>query len=270
MRIVVVSSCTMKKSVESPKGLTLLDFRKGPAHVRKREAELFDLLRPAEDLYSGQQHVRLMRGVTALRGSGPTNSKGPEIDLRILSAGYGLVPGSQILAPYEATFGGMGKTQLREWADTLGVPAAFRDAVGAPHDLAIVLLGDDYLDACSLDRSMLLGGPTLLYCGGAALKKLPKLDNLHAVALTLAEARLFSLSRISLKGELGSRILWSLAARSRAADTADATKRLCDAAVAAFANARVDFELAALRLARSGPSGLILRGARRKDRPCRK
>ena len=69
----------------------------------------------------------------------------------------------------------MGKAALRKWADTLGVPTAFRKAVAGPYDLALVLLGDDYLDACALDASVKLGGPTLLFCGKNTLKRLPKL-----------------------------------------------------------------------------------------------
>jgi hypothetical protein len=212
LRVLVITSCTGEKSVESSKALTLSDFQKGAAHVGMREAELAHLLTPAEELYTGQQHVRLMRGVTAFRSAHPTNGEGPALDLRILSAGYGIVPGSQKLAPYEATFQGMGRAELRKWADTLGVPGAFRDAVAGPYDLAVVLLGDDYLDACSLDSSVKLGGPTLLFCGKNTLKKLPKLGNLHAVALTNAEAKRFSCGLVALKGELGSRILSRLAA----------------------------------------------------------
>ena len=211
-RVLVITSCTGEKSVESPKALKLSDFQKGTAHVRKREAEVAEILRPAEELYTGQQHARLMRGVTAFRSAHPTTGKGPALDLRILSAGYGIVPGSQKLAPYEATFQGMGKAELRKWAGTLGVPAAFRDAVARPYDLALVLLGDDYLDACAFDASVKLGGPTLLFCGKNTLKKLPKLGNLHAVALTNAEAKRFSCGLVALKGELGSRILSRLAA----------------------------------------------------------
>jgi hypothetical protein len=34
---------------------------------------------PAEDLYTGQQHVRLMRGVKAFREAHPTNGSGPAL-----------------------------------------------------------------------------------------------------------------------------------------------------------------------------------------------
>ena len=59
-RILIVSSCTGKKTTTSDKALTLEDFREGAAHVERRERELGNLLIPAEALYSGQQHVRLM------------------------------------------------------------------------------------------------------------------------------------------------------------------------------------------------------------------
>lgn len=211
MRILVITSCTGEKSVESPRALTLDDFRQGPAHVHEREAELAELMRPAEELYTGQQHVRLMRGVAAFRIAHSQSKDESELDLRILSAGYGIVRGSQKLAPYEATFQGMGKSDLRTWADSLGVPQAFRDAVAEPYDLGLVLLGDDYLEACRLDSGVTLGGPTLLFCGKNALKRLPKLANLHPVPVSNAEAKRFSCGLVALKGELGSRILSRLA-----------------------------------------------------------
>jgi hypothetical protein len=214
LRVLVITSCTGEKSVESPNALKLSDFQIGAALVRKRERELADFMCSAEDLYTGQQHVRLMRGVDAFRAAHPPSADGATLDLRILSAGYGLVPGSQKLAPYEATFQGMAKSELRKWADMLCVPEAFRDAVSAPYDLGVVLLGDDYLDACSLAAPLKLGGRTLLFCGKNTEKKLPKLDNLHVVALTNAEATRFSCGLVALKGELGSRILSRLAADS--------------------------------------------------------
>ena len=45
MKILVITSCTGEKAVESRDALTLDDFRNGPAQVRKRERALADLLR---------------------------------------------------------------------------------------------------------------------------------------------------------------------------------------------------------------------------------
>jgi hypothetical protein len=195
----------------------MVDFSRGVEHVRSREADLSMLMHAAEQLYTGQQHARLMRGIASMRAQ--LQKTAGKLELYILSAGYGLISGEQKLAPYEATFQGMGRSELRKWADTLNVPQAFREAVSAPYDLAIVLLGDDYLDACSLDAFVKLGGPTILFCGKNTLKKLPKLASLYAVALTNAEAKRFSCGLVALKGELGSRILSRLATDSAFAAT---------------------------------------------------
>lgn len=207
MRIVVVTSCTGEKTLSDPGQLRLEDFRRGKAHVERRARDLSVRPVPAEALYSGQQHKRLMRGAEALRASGTAS-----LALHVLSAGYGLVPGDQLLAPYEATFQGMGRDELRRWADQLAIPAAFRAALGAPHDLAIVLLGDDYLDAVALDDAISLGGPTILFCGRNMQRRLPRIANLLPVALTNAEATRFSCGLVALKGELAARILERVAA----------------------------------------------------------
>jgi hypothetical protein len=158
MRILVITSCTGEKSVSSERALTLEDFKQGRRHVARREKELKDLLCPAESLYTGQQHVRLMRGVQAFRESRLSSNGDDVLDLQILSAGYGIVSGEARLAPYEATFQGMPKGELREWARELGIPAAFRNTVAAPYDLGLILLGDDYLSTCELDSSVEFGG----------------------------------------------------------------------------------------------------------------
>jgi hypothetical protein len=209
MRSVLITSCTGEKAVKCADQLTLADFKSGSLHVAEREAGLSSMMLSGEQLYTGQQHVRLMCGVETFR----TQKRGAPafLDLYILSAGYGLVPGSRKLAPYEATFQGMSKGELRHWADALHVPAAFRETLAKPYDLALILLGDDYLDACAIDASVKLGGQTILFCGRNTLKRLPKLANLHAVALSNTEAKRFSCGLVALKGELGSRVVTRLA-----------------------------------------------------------
>src|SRR5262245_51048224 len=93
---------------------------------------------PAEDLYSGQHHVRLMRGVTEARG------EGLKIDLSIVSAGHGIVPGSERLLPYEQTFQGRSSADRRKMARTLAIPRNVRRVLSEPADLHLVLLGEDY------------------------------------------------------------------------------------------------------------------------------
>lgn len=210
MKVLVVSSCTGQKRVSSDRGLTLDDFRLGQEHIAKREAELSDLLTPAEEMYAGQQHIRLMRGIESYRDAVHTDRLA-ELDFWILSAGYGLVPSSQRLAPYDATFAGMGKRELRRWSSHLGVPDAMREVLKKDYDLGLVLLGDAYLDACDLDSGVHLGGPTIVFCSPGAIDRLPQIEGLRPVALTNAEARRYSCGLVALKGQMASRILVGLA-----------------------------------------------------------
>lgn len=207
MRILVITSCTGEKASSPSNQLTLDDFRKGSAHVEARERELDEFLRPAEDLYTGQQHVRLMRGVRAFRERFSTNGEGATLDLYVLSAGYGLVPGGRRLAPYEATFQGMKARELRAWADQIGVPAAVREVLAQPFDLGFVLLGDAYLEACSFDDGVELGGPTVVFCGSRAVGRLPALPMMTGVALTNEHAGRLSCGLIALKGEIAGNLL---------------------------------------------------------------
>ena len=48
-----------------------------------------------------------MPGVRAFRDRSARSGRQGPLDLRILSAGYGLVPGDRKFAPYECTFQGM-------------------------------------------------------------------------------------------------------------------------------------------------------------------
>lgn len=210
-RILIITSCTGEKAVESDQALTLEDFQKGGKHLTACEKALAKLRMPATELYTGQQHVRLMRGVEAINAS--RNGKGPvaQVDLWVLSAGYGLVPGDRKLSPYETTFQGMKAKTLREWADQLNVPRDFRELVAKKYDLCLVLLGDSYLSACKLDETVKFGGQTVLLCGTGMAKKLPRLANVRVVTLSNPEAKRFSCALVGLKGEIADRILSKVA-----------------------------------------------------------
>lgn len=207
VRILVVTSCTGQKAVDHEHRLTLADFALGPDHVAQREAELRSLLTPARELYTGQQHVRLMRGVGASARSGSDIS----VDLYIASAGYGLVEGSRQLAPYEATFQGMKRADLRKLAQRLDLPQQVHTRISQPFDLIVILLGDDYLDACQITADTAFGGPALILCGREAATKLPSSDTVRIVTLANADAKRFSCGLVGLKGELASILLQDLA-----------------------------------------------------------
>ncbi len=72
----------------------------------------------AEALYRGQHHLRLMRGV------GQAREAGIDVQLWIVSAGYGVVAGHKRLRPYERTFQGMSATDRRSSARALPTSCA--------------------------------------------------------------------------------------------------------------------------------------------------
>lgn len=202
MKILVITSCTGEKSVDSPDRLTLADFQKGQAHVATRESGLAELMTPADALYSGMQHQRLMRGVLAARASA-----GLDVDLNIVSAGYGMVTGERKLAPYEATFIGLKKAEGRVWAKQLSLAHDVRQLLAQPFDLGLVLLGDDYLEALALDAGVKLGGPTILFCGKASAARLPDVKGLRPVVIANKDATRFACGMVGIKGELASRVI---------------------------------------------------------------
>lgn len=147
-----------------------------------------------------------MRGVAGFRESGKEKAKN-EINLQILSAGYGVIPEDRMVPPYEMTYATMKTKELRDWADALNVPADFRKTVTSKYDLGLILLGDNYLAACNLDGKVGFGGPTLLFCGTGMAKKLPPLKNVRVVPISNPEAKRFSCGLVGLKGELARRVL---------------------------------------------------------------
>lgn len=210
MRILILTSCTGEKSVDHPKQLTLEDFQAGAKHLVRRERELTDCCRTAGEIYTGEQHLRLMRGVVGFREDESGKAKN-EVKLHILSAGYGVIPEDRMVPPYEVTFATMKTKELRDWADALNVPADFRKTMVSKCDLGLILLGDNYLAACNLDGKVGFGGPTLLFCGTGMAKKLPFLKNVRVVPISNPEAKRFSCGLVGLKGELAARLLKGVA-----------------------------------------------------------
>lgn len=214
MRVLIITSCTGEKSVDHDQRLTLADFAQGSSHIADRHLALKDLLSPAESLYSGMQHLRLMRGVSMAR-----KSSGLQVDLHIVSAGYGLVSCNQLLAPYEATFLGMKKVEARDWAQQLDIANSVRAILGAPYDLGLLLLGDDYLAACDLNENVTFGGPTFLFCGSGSAKRLPNVANLFPVVLSNADTKRFACGQVGIKGEVAARVLEKIATQGVGIDS---------------------------------------------------
>ncbi|MBJ6146301.1 tRNA-guanine transglycosylase DpdA [Hymenobacter sp. BT559] len=207
MKILIVSSCTGEKDASGKYELSITDFEAGLEAVTALEARFPEHLKSAGQMYTGQQHLRLMDGVQKARAQSDL-----EVELHILSAGYGLISEMRSILPYEVTFATMGKKEIRSWSSYLQVPLSFRNTVSAPYDLGLILLGDNYLEACQLDSTISFGGPTLILCGSVIAKRLPTMEQSKIITLNNNEARQFRCGIIGLKGELAKRLLGKVVA----------------------------------------------------------
>src|SRR3954453_18301328 len=112
MRFLVIGSCTDRKNDEGCAPLTVADFA-DPKRLSRREEELAPWRQTAADLYRGEQHLEMMKGVGVLRaafGSGCC-------ELSIISAGYGLLDERKRIVPYNVTFHGEPTAVIRERAE---------------------------------------------------------------------------------------------------------------------------------------------------------
>jgi hypothetical protein len=210
VKIQVITSCTGEKLHSPENQLTQDDFRRlqDPDAFAERERELAEWNTNAEDLYTGQQHLRLMDGVRGVRESFGADN----VELFILSAGYGLIGAGRGIVPYECTFQGMKKGELRGWAEHLKVGDEARRVFRTPADFTLVLLGDPYLRALALDDEVEFASPVLFFASEKAQAHISGRGTFRVVPLSNREAKRFSCGLVGLKGELGKRILRRVAA----------------------------------------------------------
>jgi hypothetical protein len=166
---------------------------------------------PAECLYVGEQHRRLMVGVRYYR-SAPTHR---QLELKILSAGHGVLPASRRLVPYERTFSGLPGAEIERRARTLAIPTQARTLLAKPRALILLLLSADYLRAAELNDATPLGGPAIVFGGASAAKRFGSHGSLALVRPSAEQAQRFSCGLVGLKGELAARLLVLLARRPR-------------------------------------------------------
>lgn len=197
-KILVLTSCTAKKCVQSQHPLVWEDFCRGKEWVHKREKSLGTF--PAGTLYTGEQHVRLMRAVKKVRAAGVI------VEVWILSAGYGLIPEIQMVAPYESTFLGLSPTELKIRAARLELSQKIPTLLNrSDYDLGLILLGEHYLKTFSLGE-LRLRNPVLIL-GSGVLLKLPSPPMLNKIVLDFSDTKSFRCGMVGLKGEVAARIL---------------------------------------------------------------
>ena len=216
VHISILTSCTSKKASACKKPITAEDFDQGAAHIRQREKALAEYMLPAGQMYVGQQHQHLMRGVKALRRKRPE----VDVDVGIISAGYGLISEDRPIAPYERAFSNIGKKGVRALANRLNIPQDARRFLARPADMILVLLGSKYVRAIDPDDTLTFGGPALLFCSREADRAFPDKERVKKVVVTREAAKRFSEGLVWLKGYLARRLLLRMIEQPGAAEQA--------------------------------------------------
>ena len=196
MRVLILTSCTGEKRFQPENQLTAADFRgRSIGSFAKRTEELSPYRLPAVEMYTGQQHVRLLRGLQSLKEACPDIS----FDLKILSAGYGLLDESTPIVPYEMTFQGMKSGVIHEWAEFLKIPTEVQ-ATLAEYDLNLILLGKEYLQAISFPPSWNSNRTIIFLAGKGSFKHLPSGPSVHVITLANTDAKRLGAGLVALKG----------------------------------------------------------------------
>lgn len=155
---------------------------------------------PARDLYLGEQHVRLMRGVRA------AESQGRQIDLWIVSAGVGLIHGSYMQSPYDTTFAGQPAAKIKEQGRLLGIPSTLAGLLAEEVD-TYLLLGRDYLRACDLQSQSAPLARVTAICSTGSAPAFGKTPWIATATYTPTALRELGCGHIAAKGEVMARLL---------------------------------------------------------------
>ena len=205
LKVNIITSCTGEKKFSPASQLMQEDFRAiyDAKAFTSKEDVLGEYRTEAEDIYTGQQHLRLMKGINFFRENFGTEN----VNFWILSAGYGMITANKQVVPYECTFQGMKAAEIKEWSNHLNISETARKVFAEKADLTIVLLGDSYLKALDLDETFEFASPTVFLCSPGAQKLIKGKGKVKIIQLSNLEAKRFSCGLVALKGELASRIL---------------------------------------------------------------
>ena len=196
-QIRVITTCTSRKvAVETEFSRATLPGMRAPVTL------------PAERLYAGEQHRRLMAGITALRDHF-------RVDLWVISARAGLIAGDEEIAPYDESFSGLPAREAREQGDRLGISTDLRRVVAEPCKLTVLLVGNDYFDAARLDDQVDWASPTLALVSPSRAARMPAHPHLRPLVVGQTLAREWSLPLTLLKGEIVRRVFFDLERGSR-------------------------------------------------------
>jgi len=145
MRVFILTSCVRKKKYSEADIKPVLEKHDLPMptcdleNEEKYKEALRDFVLPAFQMYQGTfNYVRDL--VNKYR------EKGDRVELRIISARYGLISEDTPIIPYECTFQGLGKNKIQERREKLRVYQNLSEYLkNREFDQSLIILGTDYL-----------------------------------------------------------------------------------------------------------------------------
>ena len=204
-KILIVTSCTKDKLFPShlPDNCYLqasqLWDERDDNRVERNFGTLEQYRMPAVQLYRGLQHRELMRGVTLLRKEFGAKS----VDIKIISAGFGLVGEQQPLPLYEATFADLPPSKILAIAQRLRIPQKINELLTkTSYDCAFFLLGENYLVSLGIPFAPEPTFPCFFVASPANYKRIPKRGMYHLIPVGKDDSVAFSYNLVGLKGHL--------------------------------------------------------------------
>lgn len=175
MKILVISSCTKCKR----------DYRTSAAQM-----------------YTGEQHKHLMKGLEQVREKYGKQS----IDLAIISAKYGLLLEGDIIDPYNYTFAVFSPAEIKTRSDHVELHDRTKELI-TQYDLVFFLLGEKYVQALQLASAGFVGtdAVTQIFLAGKSYRdRIP--DNAHFIDAGKDLERQLGISRRVIKGPVFKRL----------------------------------------------------------------
>ena len=157
MRVLVVGSCGKKKLHTSPKQPKCQDII-GIHGIKHWKRKLQSLCVPARDMYTGPQNNELVKAVDLLR-----TISNVEVQLVIISAGFGLLEEDDLVPPYDCSFTTMKMSEIRKQSEELELQPSFTRLIANRFDIIYLALGKRYLTALGNDIPSLLKTPTVSF-----------------------------------------------------------------------------------------------------------
>lgn len=196
-KMLIISSCSAKKrKIGGNKGYITTLTLSNPERRKYTEERFPELMYPARDLYLGRQHLLVVQGYELLKEISDLN-----VELFILSAGYGLVHSDTPLIPYDVTFSKLSKREQRVRGAFLKIPDRYMQLI-KEYDFVIHLLGLDYLNSLNLPPSLPIK-PLLIFVGGRSARRLlPKQQNICLFETNKEMCKTHHTTYMALKGKI--------------------------------------------------------------------